>query len=233
MPLLLFIAACAGMVIVPFLFESYTFYRYTIGEPDFFIFSGARLWFFLASELILGFAAGRASKLPSIAAAGCIAAAIVVLVSLLYQVCDPQQCYYSGPDGASWLRLGVLLFAATTTGMLTGWKSKKGMETRSSASAVLFGATAAIFLGYYPVALLFGTFLTYQMALALLAFASSAPFFFAGIASSTFSDRARHCPQMAAVDGGNSHWKVLWKWGAPNDNARVEVRGTGVTVGLG
>jgi hypothetical protein len=43
----------------------------------------------------------------------------------------------------------------------------------------------------------------------------------------------KRCPQMTTVDGGNSHWKVLWKWGAPNDNARVEMKGTTVTVGLG
>jgi len=62
---LLFIAACMGLVITPFLFESYTFYRYTIREPDFYVFSGARLWFFVASELSIGFAIGRLTP-PSI-----------------------------------------------------------------------------------------------------------------------------------------------------------------------
>ena len=199
MPRFLFIAVCAGMVIAPFLFESYTFYLYMIGEPVFFVFSGFRLWFFLASEMVLGFALGRISRLPLYAAAGCTAAATVALTLLLYQFCDPRQCYYSGPDGASWLRLGVLLFATTATGLLAGWKSKKGLETRSIASALLFGATSAIFLGYYPVALLFGTYLTYQMALMLLAFASSVPFFFAGVASSTFSDSARHSVYSAII----------------------------------
>ena len=44
---------------------------------------------------------------------------------------------------------------------------------------------------------------------------------------------AKHCSQLTAVEGGNSHWKVLWKWGVPNDNARVAVQGENVTVGLG
>lgn len=44
---------------------------------------------------------------------------------------------------------------------------------------------------------------------------------------------AKHCPQLAAVNGGNSQWKVLWKWGAPNENARVAVHGTSATVRLG
>jgi hypothetical protein len=204
--LLLFIAACAGIVIAPFLFESYTFYLYTIREPEFFIFSGARLWVFLTSELSLGFAIGRTSRLPLFATAGCIAAAIVVLMLLLYQFCDARQCYYSGPDGTSWLRLGTLLFSTATTGLLTGGKSRREPQKKKSNSidAMLFGATTVIFLGYYPVVLLFGMFLAYPMALALLAFASSAPFFFAGIASSAFSDRARHAMYSAIIG-----WAVL------------------------
>jgi hypothetical protein len=37
----------SGLIILPFLFESYTFYLYTMSEPSFFTFSGARLWVFL------------------------------------------------------------------------------------------------------------------------------------------------------------------------------------------
>jgi len=83
MPPLLFVAVCAGIVIVPFLFESYTFYLYTIGEPDFFIFSGARLWFFLASELGLGFVLGRISRMPLYAAGGCFTCTHVAAVPVL------------------------------------------------------------------------------------------------------------------------------------------------------
>jgi hypothetical protein len=202
---LLFIAACIGLVITPFLFESYTFYRYTIREPDFYLFSGARLWFFVASELSIGFAIGRLSPLPPFAAAGCVAAATVVLMLLLYQFCDSRQCYYSGPDGGSWLRLGVLLFAAAATGLMRGWKSISRPGKKSSMiSAVLFGTTTAIFIGYYPVALLFEMFLTYPMALVLLAFASSMPFFFAGAGSSIFSDRIRPAVYSAMIS-----WAIL------------------------
>jgi hypothetical protein len=205
MPPLLFIAACVGLVIAPFLFESFTFYRYTIHEPDFFIFSGARLWFFLASELSIGFAIGRLSPVPPFAAAGCVAAATVVLMLLLYQFCDPRQCYYSGPDGGSWLRLGISLFATTATGLMSGWKSLSRPETKSNTiNAVLFGTTTALFIGYYPIALLFGTFLTYAMVLMLLAFASSVPFFFAGVGSSIFSGRIRPAVYSAMIS-----WAIL------------------------
>jgi hypothetical protein len=41
--------ACSGLVLVPFLFESYTFHLYVAGEPAFFVFSGFRLWVFLVA----------------------------------------------------------------------------------------------------------------------------------------------------------------------------------------
>lgn len=205
MPPLLFAAICASMVIVPFIFESYTFYLYTIGEPGFFVFSGARLWVFLASELSLGFALGWLSKFPLYVTAGIIAATMLVLMSMLYQFCDPRQCYYSGPDGLSWIRLGTLLFATATTGLMLGSKSKTREPTRkSSINALLFGATMPAFIGYYGVALIFGTFLAYPLSLVILAFSSTVPFLFAGIASSLFSDRTRYAIYSAILS-----WAVL------------------------
>jgi hypothetical protein len=201
---LLLIAVCAGMVVAPFLFESYTFYLYTISEPDFFTFSGARLWFFLAVEVSLGYALGRFSRIPPYMAAACIAVAVLVLMSLLYQICDERQCYYSGPDDMSWLRFGTLLFATAAAGLMMGTRSKKEPAKKSSIDAVLFGAAMVIFLGYYPAALFFGTFMPYQTALAILAFASSAPFLLGGIASTIFSDRARHAIYSAAIG-----WAIL------------------------
>jgi len=192
MPPLLFIAICAGIVIVPFLLESYTFHLYVIGEPDFFVFSGARVWIFLGSELGLGFALGRVSRLLLYAAAGCIAAATLVLTLLFYQLCDDRQCYYSGADGIGWLRLSILLFVTAATGLLIGDRSKKEPVRKCNISAVLVGATTSVFLGYYPVALLFGLFMTYQLAFPILVFASTVPFLFAGISSSMFSDRTRY-----------------------------------------
>ena len=77
---------------------------------------------------------------------------------------------------------------------------------------------------------------------------SEAYFYQAGVSSNkatSFGQVTFHCPAYydrqgekqcipaAAIDGGSSHWKVLWKWGLPNNNARVAVDGTGVTVTLG
>jgi hypothetical protein len=196
---LLFAAVCAGMVIVPVIFESYTFYLYTIGEPEFFVYSGARLWFFLASELGLGFALGLISKFPLHITMGFVAVASLVLALFLYQLCDTRQCYHSGPDGISWLRFGILLFATAATGALIGTKSKKEPPEESGIDAVLSGAITAVLLGYYPLALVFGTFMTYQLALVILAFASSVPFLLAGIVSATFSSRARYTIYSALI----------------------------------
>jgi len=69
-----------------------------------------------------------------------------------------------------------LLFATAATGLLIEDKSRDERYKKSSVGAMLFGATTAIFLGYYPVALLFGTFLAYQLVV-LLAFASSWHYF--------------------------------------------------------
>jgi len=189
---LFFFLVCAGLVIAPFLFESYTFYLYTIHEPAFFVFSGARLWFFLASELGIGFALGCVSRLPLPAAAGFVAIAISMLTLLLYQVCDTRQCYYSGPDGMGWLRLGTLLFTTASMGLLFGSRVRKVPEKKSSISAILFGAITIVFIGYYPAALLIGTFTTYEMGLAVLAFASIVPFLLAGVVTSMFSEKKSH-----------------------------------------
>ena len=195
----------AGIVAIPFLIESYTFYLYTIREPAFFTFSGSRWWVFLATALALGFLLGRASRRsPLTIVAGGAAIAIAVLVALLYQFCDERQCYYAGPDGLGWLRLGVILFAVASVGIMVGNRSKAGAPAKSRVDAVFFGAIAAIFLGYYPSALLLDTFLPNPLDLAILAFASTAPFFFAGAASAMFSER-KALAALSAVLG----WAVL------------------------
>jgi hypothetical protein len=198
--LLFFVIVCAAsLVIVPFLFESYTFHLYAIGEPAFFVFSGARLWFFLASELAIGFSLGRTSRLPIHVAAGCIAIAISILTLLLYYACDPRQCYYSGPEGIGWLRLGTLLFSTAAMGLLFGSRSRKDPAGEKSINAVLFGTVTVVFLGYYPTALLLGTFMTYEMGLAILAFASTVPFLLAGLISSVFSAKKNNAAYSAIM----------------------------------
>ncbi len=176
--------SCAGMIVLPVAFESFTFYLYLNREPSFFAFSGARLWVFLASELALGFVLGRAfhgSRLYL--SAGMIAIIIAVLTYSLYHLCDTRQCYYAGPDGAGGIRLATLLFTAASMGLFMGKRSMKNDNRTGEMGreTVLFGAIAAVLVGYFPTGLLFATFMADGTGLIVLGFAPTVPFFFSGI----------------------------------------------------
>ena len=77
-------AALACIVIVPFVFESYTFHLYDTGDPAFFSFSGSRLWVFLISLLLLGVLIGREQALRPIMLCAAAAVAITILIVVFY-----------------------------------------------------------------------------------------------------------------------------------------------------
>lgn len=174
----------ASLVIVPLLFELYTFYLYTINTPDFFTFSGLRLWVFVMYHIGLGGVLGR--FLPNKFLIPAVGLSVSVLISLLYQFCDPRQCYYSGPDGAGWIRLWTLLFLTASFGLLMGRKSLSTIE-QNNRLAIFFGTITSLFLGYYPTALLYGVFNTYSLTIFLLVYAATIPFLFGGAVISMFS----------------------------------------------
>ncbi|HEY8139536.1 MAG TPA: DMT family transporter [Nitrososphaera sp.] len=197
-------AIFSGIVILPLVFESYTFYLYTIGEPSFFTFSGARLWVFLAVELLLGFFMGRVIRLHW--SAGLITIATGVLIALLYNFCDDRQCYYAGPDGIGAIRMGILLFSAAIVGLCMGERSRKAPRIPGKFfEAILFGTTIALFVGYFPMALLFGTSMPIHLGLLILAFASTLPFFLSGIVTYLFSGQAKRPGIISAI----AAWTVL------------------------
>jgi len=43
----------------------------------------------------------------------------------------------------------------------------------------------------------------------------------------------RHCTELEAIAGGNSHWKVLWKWGIQDETSTITTERSKVTVELG
>jgi hypothetical protein len=43
----------------------------------------------------------------------------------------------------------------------------------------------------------------------------------------------KHCVEMKPIRSGNSHWKVLWKWGMQDQNSVVTIQGSDVRLGLG
>jgi hypothetical protein len=193
-----------GLFMLPLLFESYTFYLYTIGEPSFFVFSGARLWVFLAVDLILGFMMGRVIRLYWSAALITISTA--VLIAFLYNLCDERQCYHAGPDGMSAIRLGILLLSAGVTGLVMGERTSKAENIpRKGPGPILFGAIVVIFIGYFLIALLFGIFMPSDKGIMILVLASTLPFFFSGLVIFLFSGQSREPGIISAMVG----WAVL------------------------
>ncbi len=194
----------SGLVILPLLFESYTFYLYTIAEPSFFTLSGARLWFFLAVELLLGFLMGRVIRLYWSAALITIATA--VLITSLYNFCGDRQCYYAGPDGMGAIRLGILLFSTAGTGLVIGERTRKAENIPGKEpGTILFGALIVIFIGYFPMALLFGIFMPADTGIMVMVLASTLPFFFSGIVTFLFSGLTKRLGIISAIAG----WAVL------------------------
>ena len=181
------VAALVCAVIVPLTFESYTFYLYSIGEPSFFTFSGARLWVFLTALFLSGMTVGLANKLVPLAGAGMAAVAVFIVILLTYHICDSRQCYYAGPDGLGELRLSLLLLSTGVTGVAIGsilrptTASNVNGDGYGGASAFVFGTSTCLFLGFFPWALLYASYLSPPSDIAVLALALVVPFFISGM----------------------------------------------------
>jgi hypothetical protein len=207
---MLALAALAAMIIVPYIFELYTFHLYLKRDPVFYSYSGARLWFFLISPLAIGALLGFISRMsgrlmdPRCSVAG-IAAATLILTALLYLICDSRECYYSGPDGFGWLRLWVLLLATACTGVFVGLafsgtaKQKNVNLGDSTAPALFFPSIITIFAGYYPVALVSGIPASLPNHILLLASACIAPFVIGGATAAALTGRIRFALVCAAI----------------------------------
>ncbi|MGI0081599.1 MAG: hypothetical protein ACRECH_18515, partial [Nitrososphaerales archaeon] len=91
------IAATLLLFLPPLIFEEHTYYLYTIASPQFFNFSGNRIWFdiawFTASGALSPLIVGRKrlfSLLPPF-----IAAAVFVLSTYVEPLCFEKECYIS------------------------------------------------------------------------------------------------------------------------------------------
>ena len=196
-------AAIACIVIVPFIFESHTFSLYKAGDPDFFTYSGARLWVFLAVQFVSGFFVGLAASVRPATGFGMIALAVGILTVSLHYVCDDRQCYYSGPDGFSGIRMGILFFATSTVGLMTGTWASPSVKT-TPIEAMIFGTSTAVFLGYYLWALLFATYLPSALGVTVIAISASVPFVLAGLASRQLTNSIRY-----PINAAATAWAVL------------------------
>jgi membrane protein DedA with SNARE-associated domain len=185
----------ALVLVIPWLFETITFQHYLANNPDFFTYSGARLPFFIVSLIVLGYFAGinisRNGKFM-IYAAGCIAATLALIIAL-YQVCEPRQCYYVGPDGLGEVRFATMLSSCSLLGLVLGARRRSFTEKGSagqvesntiqhlhSVNPYLAATVVTIFVGIYPASLLYNVPSESMFRLALFTYYVSVPFVLGG-----------------------------------------------------
>jgi hypothetical protein len=108
-----FVGATLLCYLPPLIFEEYTYYLYTLRTPEFFTFSGNRIWFdigwFAASGAISALILGRKrwySVVPPLFASAAFVASVYV-----EPLCFRSECYISSTDGLGPIR-DFLLFAS-------------------------------------------------------------------------------------------------------------------------
>ncbi|AIF83076.1 hypothetical protein NTE_01002 [Candidatus Nitrososphaera evergladensis SR1] len=208
----------ALIFVAPWLFELYTFHLYEINDNTFFFYSGARLFFFVASAVALGYFAGlniRKGGNVNYYIIGC-AAAVLSLVLVLYQFCEARECYYVGPDGLGEVRLFLLLFSASAAGLIRGkWArltlnnddegdeyDKAAIAATSSPSSIhpLFASTVvAIFVGIYPASLLYDVPSEPTFRALLFFYYVTVPFLLAGLTASQLGSGNNNSSQKWAI----------------------------------
>ncbi len=138
------------LIVVPlYVFELITNSFYYRQDVFFFVLSGWRLYLFLAYLPVAALAAGYLIRRPWLAVLSSIGI-VLILLALLYRLCDPRVCYNLAPDGLAPVRLGTLLAAEGLLGAMVGsWlKTRKSLTGKSS---FLIGIATFYALAYYPM----------------------------------------------------------------------------------
>ena len=141
-------------VIPPIVFEKYTYQLYLTGSPNFFTFSGDRIWFDIiwfgaAGAITAFFIVGRdrrASIIPPL-----VASLFFVFSGYVVPLCAPKECYVSSTDGLAPLRDFLLL---TSLGVITSAASLKSWGKGKHTDRLFqFCVTALVgyALTFYPI----------------------------------------------------------------------------------
>lgn len=154
------IAVLIGLV-PPLLFEKYTFYLYLISSPDFFNYSGERLWFdiiwFGLTGTISTLFIGRDRRISVLAPI--VSAFLFILSVNVSPLCEVRECYVSSTDGLTPLR-DFLLFASlgtiTSAASLRSWTCHSGCkETQDFIFQLSIPALVGFALAFYPLSHIF------------------------------------------------------------------------------
>ncbi|MHB8567713.1 MAG: hypothetical protein ACYC7D_14730 [Nitrososphaerales archaeon] len=181
-PIRILLASLIGFV-PPLIFEKYTFYLYAIASPDFFNYSGERLWFdiiwFGIAGAISTLLIGRERKTSIVPAL--ISSALFIIAVNLMPLCEVRECYASSTDGLAPLR-DFLLFGSlgiiTSAALLKKWPGKTKLDT---AFQLVVPMLVGYALTYYPILHIFAGVTVPFPANYLQWFLSGAP---AGLAGS-------------------------------------------------
>jgi hypothetical protein len=157
------IASFLLILVPPIIFEKYTFYLYLTASPNFFGYSGRRLWFdiiwFVASGAATALIVGRKRWISLVVPALASAAFIISVYSPPF--CDPRECYTSSTDGYGFLR-DFLFFASLGLLACSGVVSKElkfslGQRDKSIQKIYVFLVSVLIgyALGFFPLVHIF------------------------------------------------------------------------------
>ena len=140
----------------PLIFEKYTFFLYITSNPNFFWYSGNRLWFDIVSFGVTGVISalivGRAKKtvvLPPL-----IGAALFIFAVNAVPFCEIRECYVSSTDGLAPLRDFLLL---ASLGFITSSASMKkwAPDDKQKSLDKIFQYSTVTFLGialsFFPI----------------------------------------------------------------------------------
>jgi hypothetical protein len=145
------------LFVPPVIFEKYTYLLYLRADPNFFFFSGYRLWFdiiwFGVGGALSALIVGRQTRLvvlPPI-----LSAFLFVISSNVYPFCAFKECYVSSTDGLAPLRdfllfcsMGVITSAVSLRSWIREGQTPKRLDLLFEIAIVSFISYA---LSFYPL----------------------------------------------------------------------------------
>lgn len=155
-----FILAVLLSFVPPLLFEKYTFYLYLIASPEFFNYSGERIWFDITWFVVAGFLSvllvGRSRRLAFLPPV--IGAAILIIAAFNVPFCEPRECYVSSTDGLGAVRdfllLGSVGFLSGNAGLSEdAWKfsSRRSRLSEVKISSFVIATLLGYALSFFPI----------------------------------------------------------------------------------
>jgi len=145
------------ILLPPIIFEKYTYVLYLTGNPNFFNYSGSRLWFdiiwFAVGGILSAIIVGREKReslIPPL-----LSAVLFICTVNITPFCQMRECYVGSPDGLAPLR-DVLLFGAlgiiASASLLRQWYRKESRSKLDIPFQLSVVALTGFALSFFPIA---------------------------------------------------------------------------------